>query len=70
MTDFILEEMEECEADGVDFVPISTNPFFASEHIICSYSKEEWKKGQFYPKSGRLYWKIINSRKFYLIEKR
>lgn len=70
MTDFILEEMEKLEADGVDFVPIMTNPYDAFKNVLCSYSKEEWKEVRGYPKSGRLYWKIINGRKFYLIEKR
>lgn len=70
MTDFILEEMEKLEADGVDFVPILINPLEASQNIHCSYSKEEWKQVKAYPKSGRLYWKVINGRKFYLIEKR
>lgn len=66
MADFILEEMNKYEADGVDFVPI----WFDSETpppIICSYSKEQWIASDgSYPKSNRKYWKIKNGLKEYI----
>lgn len=62
--DFILEKMNELEADGVDFVPIWGGEEFPS--IICSYTKEEWKSTQAYPKSDRRYWKMINGKKEYI----
>lgn len=63
--DYILEEMNNVDADGVDFVPI-----WFDEHlpppIICSYTKEELKNITGYPKSNRMYWKIINGKKEYI----
>lgn len=62
--DFILKEMEEKNADGVDFVPI----WFDSESrppIILTMTKEEVKSVNWYPKSNRLYWKIENGKKVY-----
>ena len=67
---FILEEMDYYGADGVDFVPILTSPYDTMGKVIYSWSRDEVEKNRFYPKSGRLYWKIVNGRKFYLIEKR
>lgn len=61
---FILKEMEERNADGVDFVPI----WFDSESfppIIQTMTKEEVKNAKGYPKTNRLYWKIENGKKFY-----
>ena len=70
MEDFILKEMEEAGADGVDFVPIFTSLerlLLGESKIICSYSKEEWLASSgAYPKSGRLYWKIIDGKKIYV----
>lgn len=62
--DFILKEMEEKNADGVDFVPI----WFDSESfppIILTMTKEEVKNTNWYPKTNRLYWRIENGKKFY-----
>lgn len=62
--DFILKEMEEKNADGVDFVPI----WFDSEScppIILTMTKEEVKNVNWYPKTNRLYWKIENGKKVY-----
>ena len=62
--DYILEEMNELEADGVDFVPIWYSEEFPP--IICSYTKEEWKSVQAYPKSGKMYWKMVDGKKEYI----
>ena len=63
--DFILEEMDNLGADGVDFAPIfQTPPFLFPIH--CSYTREEWINScGVYPKSGRYYWKMINGNKVY-----
>lgn len=63
MKNLILEEMDIYGADGVDFVPI----FDPSKipPIICSYTKEEVKKSQIFPRSNRKYWKMINGKKVY-----
>lgn len=62
--DYILEEINRCGADGVDFVPVIS--FGDVSQIYCSYTKEEWMSGnKYYPKSGRKYWKIVNGRKVY-----
>ena len=62
--DYILEEMDKANADGVDFVPIMSPELLP--HIIESYTKEEWINGvSCYPKSGRKYWKLINGQKVY-----
>ena len=63
--DFILEEMDNLGADGVDFAPIFST--FPLQKIHCSYTREEWINScGAYPKSGRYYWKIINGNKVYL----
>ena len=63
--DYILEEMNNIDADGVDFVPIWFDKKLPPP-IICSYTKEEWKDVKAYPKSNRIYWKMINSEKIYI----
>lgn len=63
--DYILEEMNNMDADGVDFVPIWFDKKLPPP-IICSYTKEEWKDIKAYPKSNRIYWKIINGEKIYI----
>ena len=65
INDFILEEMDELGADGVDFAPIfSPLPLY---QIHCSYTRQEWIDSDgSYPRSGRYYWKIINGKKVYL----
>lgn len=66
MTDFILEEMNKCNADGVDFVSIvSDNPL--GPKVYCSYSREEWiASDRSYPKTGRRYWKMVDGKKVYI----
>ena len=65
MEDFILREMEERGADGVDFVPIWFDTSFPP--IIKSYTKEEWIESDgSYPKSNRMYWRMVNGHKVYI----
>lgn len=71
MEDFILKEMEEWGGDGVDFVPVFTTPeTILHTKIIKSYTKEQWIASDgSYPKSGRLYWKMVNGKKEYIWKK-
>lgn len=62
--DYILEEMNRIGADGVDFVPIWFGEGIPP--IICSYTKEEWKDVKAYPKTNRLYWKIVDGKRQYI----
>lgn len=55
--DFILEEMNNLGADGVDFVPIWFD-IVRPAPIISSFTKEEWQKENSYPKTNRRYWKL------------
>ena len=69
--DFILDEMDRYEADGVDFVPIFTTPemlYRGEGKIIKTYSRDEWINSDGgYPRSGRLYWrKDPAGNKFYI----
>lgn len=67
--DYILEEMNKFGADGVDFVPMDFALAQGDYHlckVIESYTKEEWEQGVVaYPKSARLYWKMVNGKKEY-----
>lgn len=65
MSDFISDEMDRVGADGVDFIPIFYDLKIAP--VICSYTKEEWKHQNSYPKSNRRYWKIVDGNKEYII---
>ena len=65
---YILEEMNKCGAEGVDFVPFSDeliNKHYYLCQILESYTKEEFKNNVSYPKTPRLYWKMVNGRKEY-----
>ena len=69
MEDLILKEMDECGAEGVDFLPLTLifqNPIHGGT-IYLSLTREELLnyKGC-YPKSGRLYWKTVNGQKIYI----
>lgn len=67
---FIIEEMEQIGADGVDFCSIAWRYFLSinkSFPIYKSFTKEELLKQKGYPKSGRAYWKMINNKKNYYI---
>lgn len=50
-------------ADGVDFVPLF---FTGKEPIYDSFTKEEFFKTEWYPKTNYKFWKIINGNKFYI----
>ena len=63
--DYILAEMNKVDADGVDFVPIWFDKKLPPP-IICSYTKEEWKDVKAYPKSNRMYQKMIDGKKIYI----
>lgn len=66
----ILEEMNNLNADGVDFVPLSISDNKSLRKIIKSYTKEEWiNTDGSYPKSNRLYWNIIGGEKVYCTER-
>lgn len=65
LMDYILEEMNKFNADGVDFVPILSLELIPP--VIASYTKEEWINGvRYYPKSGRKYWKMVGGKKSYV----
>lgn len=66
MNDFILEEMNKYNADGVDFVSITFDPF-RNPNIYKTYTREEWLASDgSYPKTNRRYWKIIDGKKTYI----
>lgn len=71
MKDYILEEINSIDADGVDFITM-TDAYFKKQfnlcQIICSYTKEQWVKNdcKYIPKTPRLYWKMIDGNKAYL----
>ena len=67
---FIIEEMEQIGADGVDFCSICWKYFLLEGElfpIYKSFTKEELLKQNYYIKSGRAYWKMINGKKNYYI---
>lgn len=62
--DLILKEMEEKNANGVDFVPLWFDTLFPP--IYKSYTKQEWiNSNRSYPKTNRMYWRIENGKKVY-----
>ena len=66
MNDFILEEMNKYDADGVDFVSIMFDPI-RCPNIYKTYTREEWlASNRSYPKTNRRYWKIISGKKTYI----
>lgn len=64
---YILEEMNKVGADGVDFVPVFV--YGDIPQIICSYTKEELQHINYFPKSARRYWKMIDGEKKYIDKK-
>lgn len=68
MEDLILREMDECGADGVDFVPITFYfEHFPNTTVYLSMTREEWINSDgSYPKTGRVYWKMVNGHKVYI----
>lgn len=66
MNDFILEEMNKYDADGVDFVSIMFDPI-KCPNIYETYTREEWlASNRSYPRTNRRYWKIIDEKKTYI----
>lgn len=66
MNDFILEEMNKYNADGVDFVSIAFDPL-QNPNIYKTYTRKEWlESDRSYPKTNRRYWKIIDGKKTYI----
>lgn len=69
--DYYLNKMEELNADGIDFTPISeafaTKKYHFCE-IIASYTKEEWitGKAKSIPRTPYLFWRLVNGKKVYL----
>ena len=65
---YYLEKMIELNADGIDFIPISH--FLATRegnpNIVASYTKEEFKNIKCIPKTGYLFYKIVNGKKEYI----
>lgn len=65
MEDFILREMEERGADGVDFVPVWFDTSFPP--VYKSYTKQEWIESDgSYPRTNRMYWRMENGQKVYI----
>lgn len=66
MNDFILEEMNKYNADGVDFVSITFDSL-RNPNIYKTYTRKEWLASDgSYPKTNRRYWKIIDGKKTYI----
>ena len=66
MTDYILEEMNKYDADGVDFnSSFSDGPLGPT--VYASFTREEWLAyDRCYPRATRRYWKMIDGRKVYV----
>lgn len=68
--DYYLSKMKELDADGIDFIPISSalaDKKYQLCEVIASYTKEEWIKGiGGIPKTPYLFWKIVGGKKEYL----
>ena len=66
MNEFILEEMNKYDADGVDFISIMFDSTMWP-NIYKTYTREEWLASDgSYPKTNRRYWKIIDGKKTYI----
>lgn len=63
MIDFILDEMDKENADGVDFVPVWFDNSFPP--VLLSMTREEVMTTDAYPKSNRLYWRMVDGKKIY-----
>lgn len=66
MTNYIVEEMDKVNADGVDFVPIFTTKDTLNKIIYMSKTRQEMIEDPGCPRTGRLYWKIVEGQKIYL----
>lgn len=65
MSELILKEMRERNADGVDFVPLG---FGLLSRLIQSNTRQEFENGEveYYPRSARKYWQIVDGKKVYV----
>ena len=61
-----IDQIEKHNAEGIDFVPIMIPKEEAMNHIIESYTKEEFKDVKYVPKTNYLFWKMIDGKKTYL----
>ena len=69
MKDFILKEMNDLGADGVDFVPLGTKPDSLHKRVFKSFTKEQINSSdEAYPRSDRIYWKRVSGRKEYIYD--
>jgi hypothetical protein len=66
MTDYILEEMNKYDADGVDFTSLlSDGPLGPT--VFESFAREEWlASDRRCPRMARRYWKMADGRKVYV----
>lgn len=71
--DYILDEMVQKEADGVDFVPFCKDLLdgnYEKCQVIESYTKEQWINGnRSCLKTPRLYWRMVGGTKKYIVNK-
>lgn len=63
---YIVEEMDKLDADGVDFYPICFEREESIKRVFLSKTRQQMIEEPTYPKSARLYWKMIEGRKVYL----
>ena len=68
--DFWKPMFEHFDADGIDFVPLGFNPCCTPQSkVYASFTKEQFLAGGvIYPRSGYIFWKMINGLKCYLVE--
>lgn len=63
-----IAKLNELDADGIDFIPISdilSKKDYLEINIISSYTKEELKNIVYIPKTAYLFWKIVDGKKVY-----
>lgn len=63
---YIVEEMDKLGADGVDFVPVCTTKDTFPKMIYMSKTRQEMLEAPGWPKTSRLYWKLVEGHKVYL----
>lgn len=66
--DYILQKINELNADGVDFFPLSAilEENFSPSKILESYTKDEWTKDNHgFIKTPYMFWKMVNGKKEY-----
>lgn len=66
--DYILKQMDDLNADGVDFHPIMLKTDIGTPNmtILKSYTKNEFLNVNYYPKSCYTFWRMINGQKQYI----